>query len=180
MASSLVYSRNSLPTNTSILVGLTQVMARMRLSVLDDRAPSVRSRMKVQTIVFFSFGFFFLNTLLITIMARTPNVPAKAFAAVVFVLFCAPVLFFCLHLIIRTRQSIRKAYEIPDGPLEGCEDLLVSVWCSCCTIGQMMRHTADYDTFRALYLSDTGLPSHIEVFPPGCDDDIPSPSPSIL
>lgn len=154
-------------------------MARMRLSALDDKA-SVRSRIKVQTIIFFSFGFILLNTLLISIMAKTPNVPAKVFAAVVFVLFCTPVLLFCLHLIIRTRQSIRKAYEIPEGQLEGCEDLLVSVWCSCCTIGQMMRHTADYDTFRALWLSDTGLPSHIEICPPGYDDEIPSPAPSIL
>jgi len=82
-------------------------------------------------------------------------------------LFSTPVLFFCVNLIIRTRLSIRKAYEIPEENLEGCEDLLVSIWCSCCVIGQMMRHTADYDTFRAVWFSETGLPSHIEVVPPG-------------
>lgn len=150
-------------------------MTRIRLSGLSERVPSIRSRMKVQTVSILSFSFLFLNTLLLTIMVRTPNTPAKVFAATVFVLFSIPVVFFCLLLIIRTRRSIRKVYEIPEEHMEGCEDILLSVWCSCCTIGQMMRHTADYDTFRAVWFSDTGLPRHIEVVSPGYDDLVPSP-----
>lgn len=151
-------------------------MTRIRLSGLSERVPSIRSRMKVQTVSILSFSFLFLNTLLITITIRTPNPPVKVFAATVFVLFSMPVVFFCLLLIIRTRQSIRKVYEIPEEHMEGCEDILLSVWCSCCTIGQMMRHTADYDTFRAVWFSDTGLPRHIEVVPACYDGLVPDPT----
>ena len=36
-------------------------------------------------------------------------------------------------------------------------------WCSCCTVAQMARHTADYETYAARCCSDTGLPPNVQL-----------------
>jgi len=43
----------------------------------------------------------------------------------------------------KTRKYIREKNQIPGND---CEDLVCAWCCNCCTIGQMARHTADYDT----------------------------------
>jgi len=48
-----------------------------------------------------------------------------------------------LIIIFRTRNFIRKKSEIAGSD---CEDCCCAYWCSCCVIGQMARHTAQYDT----------------------------------
>mmetsp|Transcript_15453 Transcript_15453/g.17971 ORF Transcript_15453/g.17971 Transcript_15453/m.17971 type:complete len:249 (-) Transcript_15453:283-1029(-) len=63
-----------------------------------------------------------------------------------------------LYLIVITRSHIRKKYNIREKCFGGCEDICVAFWCPCCTISQMARHTADYDTYRASCCSNTGLP----------------------
>ena len=49
----------------------------------------------------------------------------------------------------RTRRVIRKTYKIPTsvpcGDDSGCDDFCCSIWCFGCTVGQMVRHTNDYD-----------------------------------
>jgi Cys-rich protein (TIGR01571 family) len=58
---------------------------------------------------------------------------------------------------IRTRAYIRNKYAIPEQYCSGCDDCCLSFWCGCCTTAQMLRHTADYDTYRAECCSDTGI-----------------------
>jgi Cys-rich protein (TIGR01571 family) len=68
---------------------------------------------------------------------------------------------FAMYLIVatmKTREFIRNKYSIPEQNCAGCEDCCCSFWCSCCTIAQMARHTADYDTYRAAACTETGLP----------------------
>ena len=71
-----------------------------------------------------------------------------------------------------TRRRVRRRYGIPDGDccLGGCcdccpslcgglcEDCCRATFCGCCAVAQMGRHTADYDTYRGIYCSSTGLP----------------------
>lgn len=61
-------------------------------------------------------------------------------------------------LVCKTRRRIRDRYNIPEQSCRGCEDCCCAYWCTCCTVAQMARHTADYDTYAARCCSETGLP----------------------
>jgi len=57
-------------------------------------------------------------------------------------------------IICKTRSAIRKKSDIAG---DGCEDCFYASFCSFCTIGQMARHTADYDTQNDDCCSFNGL-----------------------
>jgi len=61
---------------------------------------------------------------------------------------------YILIIIYRTRSAIRKKSGIVGN---GCEDCLCASFCSLCTIGQMARHTADYDALDDDCCSFNGL-----------------------
>mmetsp|Transcript_39752 Transcript_39752/g.65089 ORF Transcript_39752/g.65089 Transcript_39752/m.65089 type:complete len:282 (+) Transcript_39752:79-924(+) len=67
---------------------------------------------------------------------------------------------FAIVVIANTRQYIRHKYNIPEEECKGCEDYCCVVWCTCCTVTQMARHTADYETYDSICCSETGLPPH--------------------
>lgn len=69
---------------------------------------------------------------------------------------------FTSTMICRTRRRIRDRYGIPERPQcpGGCEDCLCSYLCCCCTVAQLARHTADYETYAGLCCSETGMPPH--------------------
>mmetsp|Transcript_6376 Transcript_6376/g.13785 ORF Transcript_6376/g.13785 Transcript_6376/m.13785 type:complete len:156 (+) Transcript_6376:112-579(+) len=56
---------------------------------------------------------------------------------------------YVLYIIIRTRSAIRKKSGIPPACCDigngAVDDCCTSFWCSCCVVGQMARHTADYN-----------------------------------
>lgn len=68
---------------------------------------------------------------------------------------------YILVLVIRTRSLVREKYAIREEHCAGCEDCCCSYFCGCCTIAQMARHTADYDTYPAACCTKTGLPPNI-------------------
>mmetsp|Transcript_12379 Transcript_12379/g.23204 ORF Transcript_12379/g.23204 Transcript_12379/m.23204 type:complete len:311 (+) Transcript_12379:146-1078(+) len=92
-------------------------------------------------------------------------------------------LFFSAILIGKTRTYIRQRYEIQATFLEeimerggcrhwedsvpcGCdvvEDYCVSCFCTPCSVSQMSRHTASYDTYEGSCFSSNGLPPHAPV-----------------
>jgi Cys-rich protein (TIGR01571 family) len=55
------------------------------------------------------------------------------------------------------RHHIRKKYTISGGH---CQDCCYAFFCSSCSIAQMMRHTADYDTYVSKCCTETGVPNH--------------------
>jgi len=67
---------------------------------------------------------------------------------------------FIITLVAKLRNRIRSKYGIPEEQCAGCEDCCCSFWCNCCTVAQMARHTADYDTYAGLCCSETGMPPH--------------------
>eukprot|EP00529_Nitzschia_sp_RCC80_P027120 CAMPEP_0113468834 /NCGR_PEP_ID=MMETSP0014_2-20120614/15571_1 /TAXON_ID=2857 /ORGANISM="Nitzschia sp." /LENGTH=280 /DNA_ID=CAMNT_0000361259 /DNA_START=222 /DNA_END=1064 /DNA_ORIENTATION=+ /assembly_acc=CAM_ASM_000159 len=80
---------------------------------------------------------------------------------------------YTLVVMIRLRRAVRTAYRIPPrgccgGPSGDCgdvcavEDCCCVFWCTCCTVSQLARQTADYDRIRAVCCSTTGLPSDVE------------------
>ena len=80
----------------------------------------------------------------------------RFFAMVRLVLNPASFILFIV-LLARTRYRIRSRYAIPERNCSGCEDCCCALWCTCCTVSQMARHTADYENYAALCCSETGL-----------------------
>ncbi|KAL3816488.1 hypothetical protein ACHAXA_005844 [Cyclostephanos tholiformis] len=60
-------------------------------------------------------------------------------------------------IMARARCRIRSRYGIPERTCHGCEDCCCAFWCTCCTISQMARHTADYENYPATCCGETGL-----------------------
>lgn len=70
---------------------------------------------------------------------------------------------YTLFILTKLRQAVRQRYKIPTeryccvcccGPIE---DFCCAVWCSCCTIAQLARQTADYQRDRPACCSKDGL-----------------------
>jgi Cys-rich protein (TIGR01571 family) len=141
-------------------------MGRLRLSVMTDRAVSLNSRMRVKTVHFFTMGLVAFNSFSLAFVIKTPHLPLAILVLAMLVVIQVPILFYFVFQVFRTRKRIRKTYHIPETSCEGCEDLLVSVWCTPLALAQMGRHTADYEKYRAFWCSDTGLPNDIEVVLP--------------
>ena len=47
----------------------------------------------------------------------------------------------------QTRRTIRNKYNIPPSSCGDCEDFCCTLWCTCCAIDQMARHTNDYSAY---------------------------------
>ena len=75
------------------------------------------------------------------------------------------VLVWMILLTKKVRESIRNKYQIPEDHCEGIEDCCCAMFCMPCTICQMGRHTADFDTYRATWCTKTGLPRQVELAP---------------
>jgi Cys-rich protein (TIGR01571 family) len=43
----------------------------------------------------------------------------------------------------KTRAHVRSRDQIPEGQCHGCEDLCCALFCNCCTIAQLSRHTEE-------------------------------------
>ena len=65
-----------------------------------------------------------------------------------------------VFLATKTRRHVRAKYAIPEQRCAGCEDFCCSLWCNCCVVAQLARHTADYSTYAGLCCSETGVPEH--------------------
>ena len=81
------------------------------------------------------------------------------------VLFDIFVWMYMVCLTKTVRGSIRNKYQIPDETCGRMQDCMCATFCMPCTICQMGRHTADFDTYRASCCSSTGLPKHVELAP---------------
>ena len=62
-----------------------------------------------------------------------------------------------------TRSSLREKFMIREERCFDLEDLFCATVCLPCTVGQMARHTANYDAYEAVCCSKTGLPKGVRV-----------------
>lgn len=84
-----------------------------------------------------------------------PDVPD--WARVLFIVYHIIHYAFALYILVlmfRTRNYIRAKYFINDNV---CSDCLCSYFCGCCTVSQMLRHTADYSKHDSVCCSEDGL-----------------------
>jgi Cys-rich protein (TIGR01571 family) len=62
-----------------------------------------------------------------------------------------------------TRGSLREKFLIREQRCHDLEDVVLATTCLPCTVGQMSRHTANYDDYEAVCCSKTGLPDGVRV-----------------
>ena len=119
----------------------------------------------------FAVHFVLIETLLSAVVmiqiharreGRITVVPTWAFMMLAVRAICrSALLLYVLVTSYRTRQAIRRRYGIPEQHLEcGMEDIAVTLACQPCSVAQMARHTADYDTYDAMCCTSTGLSAY--------------------
>ena len=64
---------------------------------------------------------------------------------------------FLVVVLTIVRKMVREKYQIPEQRFIGCEDFCCAFWCSCCTISQLARQTADYDVNEGAFFTNDGL-----------------------
>lgn len=75
----------------------------------------------------------------------------------------AAMYFFAVFATQSTRSSLREKFMIREQCCHDLEDVCLSSFCLPCTVGQMARHTANYDDYEAVCCSKTGLPDGVRV-----------------
>eukprot|EP00978_Attheya_sp_CCMP212_P006016 scaffold13544_cov50-Attheya_sp.AAC.5 len=147
------------------LLLLGQVMTRLRLDWLGNPMSRRRTTSKtfqtyfVWTVVYLTVEYFFQRVLIHRLLDNDNKNDAMAtiFYAFEQTLRLIWVLF-SIVMVTKVRGHVRAAYHIPEHGCRGCEDCCCAVWCTCCTVAQLSRHTADYDTYNSQCCTATGLP----------------------
>lgn len=139
-------------------IAMAQIMTRMNLTFLGEpgRRDTTRDTFKIVCALFLSYTIYS-----IALEIATPSVGVneatnpiisllKAFGTVAFT-------FYAIYALMRTRESVRTKHSIPVGRFGAWEDLCASIWCSCCAVSQMARHTGEYEVYKGVCFSDRGL-----------------------
>lgn len=141
---------------------LGQVMQRMRLnfcgSLLDDATPVktfkiVFGVVLIYTIcdgLFDAYEFFFVED---NAEVNEQMLYIRDLGVLIFSIWS-------IFIMAKTRWYLRSIYAIPEERCVGCEDIMCSVFCPCCTVSQMARHTGEYETYPSMCCTETGLPDH--------------------
>lgn len=153
---------------------MAQVMTRMRLNWHGEPGSVAEVAKTFRNVIILFVSYLILSNLCYNLyLAETPNYAdypsiyenpdVTTMGQVYYHLQKAIEMAYAIYLLIatcRTRQVVRNHYDIPEENCKGCEDCCCAFWCSCCTVTQMMRHTADYEQYPAACCTETGLPSH--------------------
>jgi len=152
------------------LIAVGQIMSRNHLTWFGDHSSRFQSLSVFTNMLMVVLCWGALNLLFLFMIGVTFNrghLPSYL-DYVALGLVNAFMLLFSIYAVARTRGEIRSKFRIPAMLTCGggkTEDYLCATFCMPCTITQMGRHTADFDTYRAVCCSGTGLPSNVDVVP---------------
>ena len=135
-----------------------QIMTRMSLTWLGEPGQriSTQNTFKVVLMLFVAYTIFTTSLEFATLGMDPADVPVP-----IAVMKSVGGFFFSLwsiYSLCKTRQSIRDQYSIPEERCVGCEDLCCTLWCTCCTLSQMARHTGEYENYPHVCCTKTGHP----------------------
>jgi len=139
-----------------------QVMQRLRLDWLGRQATELQSRSTFK-VVFTLVVAYTLYSFMIDYMAPdyiygNQQNPPK-WVDIMSWVGAILMLLWTVYALMNTRFFTRTKYQIPEERCHGFEDLCCALWCSCCTVAQIARHTGEYETYRSECFSSTGLPN---------------------
>mmetsp|Transcript_37637 Transcript_37637/g.82428 ORF Transcript_37637/g.82428 Transcript_37637/m.82428 type:complete len:357 (+) Transcript_37637:154-1224(+) len=154
------------------LVGIGQVNTRMRLTWLGTRATARQVGSTFAVLVAITLINFVVTNVLNYLGHRYGGSNIDNIYYRIGSTFSLCVMLFRVYSIATTRRKVRKKYDIPPsacargcccGCCRSCDDLCAALLCSCCSTAQMLRHTADYETYRSVCCSSNGLPANAPV-----------------
>lgn len=139
-------------------ISMAQIMTRMSLTWLGEPGQKVSTKETFKVVVLLMIAYaIYSNALQFATLEMEPEeIPIP-----ITVLKLLGSFFFSLwsvYSLCKTRQSVRRQYSIPEERCYGCEDLCCSLWCTCCTLSQMARHTGEYENYPAVCCTKTGHP----------------------
>jgi Cys-rich protein (TIGR01571 family) len=127
-------------------VGL--VMQRLGLNWLGHPVAAHQAKKTFHTVLCLATSYMILSYL-ISIMDTTAvlNEDNEAHLWISSIQFVASFLVWAWSVwtLTATRAFVRAKYQIPEGQFHGCEDLCCALFCSCCTIAQISRHTEGFE-----------------------------------
>jgi len=134
------------------LILMGQVMTRLKMDWLAEEVPDGTWKETFRTMLYITIGYFILNLLL---SPADPDYPRSLLYNIVMLVFTI----YMVYIVAVVRQKIRERDHIPEEICIGCEDVVCAFYCSCCTVSQLARQTADYELEDAQFLTPDGLTS---------------------
>jgi Cys-rich protein (TIGR01571 family) len=140
------------------VISMGQIMTRMQLTWLGGPGPLERTR-QTFTVVILLFLADFIYQLSLNIAAGQ-YLPNERPPLLWYLQLAGACLMFAwqIYSLCNTRKTVRERYQIPEEKCIGCEDICCSLWCSCCTQSQILRHTGEYEHYPGVCCSVTGHP----------------------
>lgn len=137
-------------------IAMAHVMMRLRLDWLGLPGPEVATKNTFKVIVALVFSYIIYSVCLDAVYQS-----GGASGTVSFLMAVGSISFslWCIFSMCKTRESLREKFSIPEEHCIGCEDLCCSIFCNCCAIAQMSRHTGEHETYPGVFFTETGLPS---------------------
>mmetsp|Transcript_2443 Transcript_2443/g.3099 ORF Transcript_2443/g.3099 Transcript_2443/m.3099 type:complete len:225 (+) Transcript_2443:76-750(+) len=134
-----------------------QVLQRLRLNWLGNEGTAAQTKNTFRNLLWMTISYYSVREIMSYSFAYLTTESSKQ--AMLYAFDALNLLFgvFVLYLVAKTRSKVRARYDIPTENCGACEDVCCSFWCSCCTVAQISRHTADYENYPALCCSETGL-----------------------
>jgi len=138
-------------------VAMAQVMQRLRFNWLGEPAPDAASKSTFKVVVTLVICY-----VIFTVSLEMAEASSNYYAIPAWIptlRFIGGVLFtiYSIYSLMKTRENLRDKYSIPEERCVGMEDLCCSMWCSCCVVSQMARHTGEYETYKGSYCTETGM-----------------------
>lgn len=140
----------------SIAIG--QVMSRMQLTWLGQPGPITRTQQAFKVVVILTISYYVYSIALETAAFEYSIEAEPLLFSYLRVAGSLLFMLWSVYSLWRTRETVRARYQIKEQICNGCEDFCCSLWCSCCTVAQIMRHTGEYETYPGVCCSATGHP----------------------
>lgn len=141
--------------DNTYVVALGQIITRMKMSMTGARASEFQSKLIFSFLVLLTIGSYLACNSLVSDNLFDEPMDGFYLSKMVFTVYGCVV----FYLIVVIRRSIRNKYQIPHQCCGGLEDCCVALYCPCLGISQMMRHTSDYNTYRGVWFSTSGIPN---------------------
>ena len=138
-------------------------MTRLQLKWNAKPGSRLETQQTFPIIIYIVITFFVLDQILGSIASQLSlSSPGAIFLGSTRIIIEFAYFVYQFYVLMQTRKYLRNKYAIPATYCgENIEDLCCSLCCHCCTVAQMGRHTADYDTYSSTCCTKTGLPDHI-------------------
>ena len=156
------------------LTGAGQVASRLQLTYAGQAGTVSQAALAFKTLLRTTVMFWTTRTILLIIIAMLdPNIESTHWVEppTSYYFFCAiddllAYIYFGFTVIClrNMRSYVRNKYSIPEETNccpTGCEDTCCSIFCPCLVVGQLLRHTTDYNSYPGRCCSMTGLPANV-------------------